>query len=59
MEPGQRFKYSENTKAGLPKNRDSIPGMGKRFSSLPEHPNLLPSPPNSIFDRQLGISPNS
>lgn len=59
MEPAQRCKYSEKTKAGLPKNCDSIPGMGKRFSSLPKHPDLLPSPPNSIFDRQVGISPNT
>ena len=31
MEPGQRCKYSDKTKAGLPKNRDSIPGIGKEI----------------------------
>jgi hypothetical protein len=33
MEPGHRCKYGDKTKVGLPKNRDSIPGMGKRSTS--------------------------
>jgi len=45
MEPGQSYKYSDKTKAGL------LPGMGKKLSSLPKHPDLLQSPSNSIFDR--------
>jgi hypothetical protein len=43
--------YGDKTKAGLPKTRDSIPGMGKRVFSFPKHPELLRGSPNSIVDR--------
>jgi hypothetical protein len=33
-------------------NRDSIPGMGKIFSSFPEHPDWLRGPPSLLSNEK-------
>jgi hypothetical protein len=40
-EPGYQSQYSEKPWAGWPRRCDSILGKGKRFISIPKHPDLL------------------
>jgi hypothetical protein len=50
-------RYSDGLRAGLPRNRSSIRGRGKRFFCSPRSPDRLRGPPSPLSSGYRGLFP--